>query len=59
MSFAQLDKELGLWYINNMYIRILDYLIKGLNNLREKARTPTLKGMTVKEWATKNKKSYK
>jgi hypothetical protein len=42
-----------------MYIRILDYLIKGLNNLRKKARTPTLKGMTVKEWATKNKKSYK
>jgi len=42
-----------------MYIRILDYLIKGLNSLRDKARTPASKGMTVKEWASKNKKSYK
>ena len=42
-----------------MYIRILNYLIGKLTNLKEKARTPELKGMTVKEWANKNKKSYK
>lgn len=43
-----------------MYIRILDYLIGTLTNLRKKARTPNLKGsMTAKEWASKNKKSYK
>jgi hypothetical protein len=42
-----------------MYIRILNYLIGKLINLRDKARTPNLKGMTVKEWATKKKKSYK
>jgi len=42
-----------------MYIRILDYLIDKLTKLREKARTPNLKGMTVKDWANKKKKSYK
>jgi hypothetical protein len=42
-----------------MYIRILDYLIGKLTNLREKARTPDFKGMTIKEWAAKRKKSYK
>jgi hypothetical protein len=42
-----------------MYIKILDYLINTLTSLKEKARTPTSKGMTVKEWAAKRKKSYK
>ena len=40
-----------------MYIKILDYLINTLTNLRENARTPHNKGMTAKEWALKQKKA--
>ena len=42
-----------------MYIRILDYLINTLTNLKEKARTPNNKGITVKEWAQIQKKARK
>jgi len=45
-----------------MYIRILNYLINTLTNLRDNARTPVHKGMTVREWAKKQRskeKSYK
>jgi len=45
-----------------MYIRILNYLINNLTNLRDKVRKPVHKGMTVQEWAKKQRskqKSYK
>lgn len=37
-----------------MYIRILDYLINTLTDLREKARKPNTKGISAKEWAKRN-----
>ena len=40
-----------------MYIRILNYLINTLNNLKEKARTPNTKGITAKQWAQIQKKA--
>jgi hypothetical protein len=41
-----------------MYIRILDYLIDKLEKMREKARTPSNKGISAKEWA-KTQKNYR
>jgi len=44
-----------------MYIRILNYLINGLEKLRDRLKYP--KGISAKEWAAQHKKwrekSYK